>query len=393
MRRLVSPLRPDLDRICESLGFAFAYADGEPYWDETVRYEFALEQVERDIEQPTGELYGMCLELASRAVKDEHMLCRLGVPEPSWDAVAASWRASEPSLYGRFDLCYTGDGPAKLLEFNGDTPTSLYEAAVFQWYWLEAGRTQGWLSSDADQFNSLHEALIARWRYLWPGRWVHLAAMDNVEDRGTVAYLADTALQAGRFAKVIRLDDIGVKRGRFVDLADPPIDVLFKLYPWEWLLRDPFGQSAAMQTVHMVEPAWKMMLSSKGILPLLWRLAPGHPNLLPAYFEDEAEAVALGKTYVRKPIHSREGANISIVLNKDVIVQTAGPYDGPAVLQAFHPLPSFDGMRPVVGSWIVGDRACGMGLREDATAITVTGRASCLTRSHKAAATKKLTYR
>ncbi len=194
--------------------------------------------------------------------------------------------------------------------------------------------------------------------------------MDNVEDRGTVDYLADTAVQAGRGVEVLHIDEIGLRGDRFVDLADSPIDVLFKLYPWEWLLRDPFGQSAGMAKVHMVEPAWKMMLSSKGILPLLWRLAPGHPNLLPAFFEGEADASALGDIWVRKPVHSREGANITIVERGVAAARTAGPYEGPAVLQAFHPLPSFDGMRPVVGSWIVGDQACGMGIREDATSIT-----------------------
>ena len=34
------------------------------------------------------------------------------------------------------------------------------------------------------------------------------------------------------------------------------------------------------------------------------------------------------------------------------------------------PLPSFDGRHPVIGSWIVGDRACGIGIRESAGRIT-----------------------
>ena len=208
---------------------------------------------------------------------------------------------------------------------------------------------------------------------MWPGRPLHFAAMDNVEDRGTVDYLADTAVQAGRSVGTIDLRDIGLKGERFVDLGNAPMDVLFKLYPWEWLLSDPFGQSMAMSRVHMVEPAWKMMLSSKGTLPLLWRLAPDHPNLLPTFFEGEAGASALGASWVRKPVHSREGANITIVDHGAAADRTDGPYDGPAVLQAFHPLPSFGGMRPAVGSWIVGDRACGMGIREDATAITGKG--------------------
>ena len=51
------------------------------------------------------------------------------------------------------------------------------------------------------------------------------------------------------------------------------------------------------------------------------------------------------------------------------VARTDRPHDGPAVLQALQPLPGFGGMRPVVGSWIVGDGACGMSIREDGTAI------------------------
>ena len=47
--------------------------------------------------------------------------------------IAASWKRRDASLYGRFDLRYDGQGPAKLLEYNADTPTSLFETAVFQW--------------------------------------------------------------------------------------------------------------------------------------------------------------------------------------------------------------------------------------------------------------------
>ncbi|CCJ76861.1 Similarity with glutathionylspermidine synthase, group 1 [Cronobacter muytjensii 530] len=35
------------------------------------------------------------------------------------------------------DFVWTGQGPVKLLEYNADTPTSLYESAYFQWQWLK----------------------------------------------------------------------------------------------------------------------------------------------------------------------------------------------------------------------------------------------------------------
>ena len=58
-----------------------------------------------------------------------------------------SWRAAEPELYGRMDLVF-GAGPAKLLEYNADTPTALYESAAFQWIWLEEMAAAGALRRD-----------------------------------------------------------------------------------------------------------------------------------------------------------------------------------------------------------------------------------------------------
>jgi len=35
-----------------------------------------------------------------------------------------------------------------------------------------------------------------------------------------------------------------------------------------------------------------------------------------------------------------------------------------------HPLPHFAGGYPLIGSWVIGDRPSGIGIREDATLIT-----------------------
>jgi glutathionylspermidine synthase len=110
-----------------------------------------------------------------------------------------------------------------------------------------------------------------------------------------------------------------------------------------------------------------MLLSNKAILPVLWEMFPGHPNLLPAAFDDGDE---LPRGWVRKPLFSREGANIEMRYADGRLLRADGPYDGPAIRQALHPLPDFEGRYPLIGSWVVGDRACGMGVREDDTPIT-----------------------
>ncbi len=373
MRRIAITPRANLDARAKEYGFSFHAQGDQIYWDESAYYAFTLEEIERDLEAPSNELASMCLELAGRICADERLLQKLAIPKHAWDLIAASWRVQEPSLYGRFDLAFGGDGPAKLLEYNADTPTSLFEAAVFQWIWLEDLIGAGTFHKDADQYNSLHEKLIARLRTIVKGVPLHLTDMaDNEEDRGFIAYLEDCAKQAGLATTYLAISDIGVDRhAEFVDLASRKIECLFKLYPWEWMFADAFGSSPAMRRTRFIEPAWKAVLSNKGILPLLWEMAPGHPNLLPAFFESDPKKAELGAHFAHKPIYSREGENVLIVDGDQVLAREEGTYGAEGfVRQAIAPLRCFDGHYPVIGSWIIGDEACGIGIREDETMIT-----------------------
>jgi glutathionylspermidine synthase len=120
-----------------------------------------------------------------------------------------------------------------------------------------------------------------------------------------------------------------------------------------------------------IEPAWKMLLSNKALLALLWERHPGHPNLLPAYLDGPRELAALG--YVGKPLLGREGAGVRVVTpGFTVEVTPAQPGSGPLCYQAFHPLPDFDGNRPVLGAWVVDGEAAGLGIRETRGLITDT---------------------
>lgn len=372
MQRIPCEERPDWRDTAARVGFAFHSLGGEPYWHESAYYAFTLDEIERDLEAPTGELDAMCRELVSRAVDDECMLRRLRIPERFWTYIAASWKRGDPSLYGRFDFAYDGSGPAKLLEYNADTPTSLFESAVFQWIWLEEASARAIIPRGVDQYNSLHECLVAAWEGAAAGP-VHLCGVtDNPEDAGTLAYLQDTAHQAGLATTVLAMDGIGRRPdGVFVDLDDQPIERAFKLYPWEWMMQEEFGAALAGASTRWIEPPWKAILSNKGILPLLWELFPRHPNLLPAYFDDDPEAGALGRSYARKPLYSREGANIAIIVDGHAVDTDDGPYGGEGhIRQALAPLARFAGLHAVIGSWVAGGRPCGIGMREDSSPIT-----------------------
>lgn len=372
MKRINITPRANWQQQAESLGFSFHSIGGAPYWDETAYYQFTLKQIEQDLEQPTEELHDMCMALVADVVSDEALLQKLAIPPYYWQTIKDAWQQSSPHLYGRMDFSYNGLSPAKLLELNYDTPTSLYESAFFQFVWLEQQIALGQLPKEADQFNTIQEKLTSAFHSQLFQEPIYFSAIkDSEEDQGTVAYLRDVAKSAGLQTALINIEDIGLDiKQQFVDLNETPIPTLFKLYPWEFMFEDEFGKAVPQSTTCFLEPIWKAILSNKGILALLWEKYPNHPNLLPCFIDKEASQ-PLPAGWVRKPFLSREGANVELHTHDNKQVSVEGPYlDSPYVRQACHPLPCFQGNYTLIGSWLVGDCSAGIGIREDATLIT-----------------------
>jgi glutathionylspermidine synthase len=374
MKKFITDERLDWQTKADEQGFKFHTMYGEPYWDESSFYAFSLTEVETEIEDPSTELHDMCRQAVDEIVESEELMDRMGIPSKHMDLIADSWKSAEPELYGRFDLAYDGVSSAKMLEYNADTPTSLFEAASFQWQWLEDKIKSGSLPANADQFNSIFESLVERFREIFePGENVHFASaggIDNIEDYGTVETLGWAASEAGIIPHYVKLEDIGISNGmQFADSESRVIGSLFKLYPWEDLLQDEFSAFVKLSTCRMIEPAWKAIVSNKGILPVLWKMFPGHRNLLPAYWQGETHNL---DNYVVKPIFSREGSSIDIYeKGKTLASSSQREYDSNAkIVQAYYPLPEFSEFYPVIGSWIVGTRCVGMGIREDKSRIT-----------------------
>ncbi len=395
MQKITLPERSFWRDHAKDVGFTFADMHGEPYWDETSAYAFSLDQIEKYLEDPATELHAMCREAVAHILADEALMDRLAIPERHRDLIAESWRRGDPEIYGRFDFAYDGHTPAKLLEYNADTPTSLYESAAFQWQWLEDQLAAGVLPEGADQFNGIHEALVARFDAVFePGTDLHFTAVGgNPEDYGTVEAMGWAAREAGLGAHYCDLEKIALSDdGQFLDDEDRVMGVLFKLYPWEDLLRDDYADHIAGSRCLFLEPAWKALLSNKGLLPILWQMFEGHPNLLPAFFEKDIEQAMAGQGpvatdvadafdraeaqlaagYVRKPILSREGASVTIFESGEIVERAENNEyaEHPRIIQAYAPLPQFDGFRPVIGAWIVGEVCTGIGIREDRSRIT-----------------------
>jgi glutathionylspermidine synthase len=364
MRRISTRPRPGWQSKVEAAGLSW-HTPGQPYWNESAFYAFTASEIDM-LEAATNELAEMSLAAAQHVI-DRDLYSNLGILETAIPLIKSSWEAEPPSLYGRFDLAYDGTAPPKLLEYNADTPTSLVEAAVAQWYWLEDTHR------DSDQFNAIHERLIVLWGELareFPGHHIDFCSMDDAEDRMTVTYLLDTARQAGLSANSFLIDEIGWDGTKFVAPGGRPLASIFKLYPWEWMVREEFGKHLTSTTVIWVEPPWKMLLSNKGVLPILWELYPGHPNLVKASWNEPKDE----KAWVRKPLLGREGANIT--LHSPAGDQsTSGEYGEEGfVFQDFVPVKDFDGKYPVIGSWVIGQEprgmAAGIGIRESDTPIT-----------------------
>lgn len=365
MRRVpITPRSFWQDKVSDA-GLIWHMDGDEPYWREDAYYSFELAEIEQ-IEQATASMYELMLKAGDHilARQNDSLLHMMGIPEVAHRAIRKAWENEPPCLnYGRFDFGYDGTN-LKMFEFNCDTPTSLLEASVIQWQWKEE------VFPHLDQYNSIHEHLVEKWQDIAPylrGRRLHFA--HNVDASGeevvTVGYLRDTAAEAGLESKLVLIDDIGIDSyGRFLDMDDRIIDTVFKLYPWEWLVREEYAgniMTALDNGSIWMEPIWKMIWSNKAILPIMTTLDPYNEFLLPADFYPPAHA------HVKKPFLSREGANISIVQPGGPTIASDGDYgeEGYIYQHLFHLPEMAPGAYPVLGCWIVDGSPCGMGIRED----------------------------
>lgn len=375
MKRIKILARNNWQSKVEKKGFLYHTLQDVPYWDETACYEFSSKEI-NILEEAINKLHEMFIT-AAQYVIDKKLYHHFDIPEYIIPIIEKAWNESDKnffSLYGRFDFVFDGINPPKLLEFNADTPTSLFEASVIQWYWLQD------YNSKFDQFNSIDEKLIECWKHIheqYRSSIYHFACLKDPgnetpemqlrEDIANTAYILDTASRVnGLNYHFMDISDIGWDN-EFIDEEGKIIETIFKLYPWEWLVNEEYGKHLPDSNVKWIEPIWKMLWSNKAILPILWELFPDSPYLLPSYFEP------MNNSYVKKPKLSREGANISIIRNN--ITEIEGSDEGYGeegfIYQDIATIPCFDGTYyPIIGSWIIGGESAGIGIRESNSMIT-----------------------
>lgn len=360
MKRLALEPRAEWHAWADRLGYAWHSEGGSCSWNEGVAYSLTAEEAE-SLCKSAEEAHRMCLAAVERVVR-ENLWPRVGIAERDVAVLKRSWERQEWSLGGRFDFMFDAHGQAKLIEYNAESALTLIETAIVQRAWLDAASLGG------RQFNTLRESLVAAWQssgttcahVVWRPR--------HREVEATMRFLAETMREAGITTTLMAMHCVGwnSRLGEFVDGEHNILECCAKLYPWAWMFEERFAQHLTQARCRFVEPPWRHILGSKGLLVLLWEQFPWHPVLLPAFSGE----FPLGKSFVRKPLLGREGHNITICSDGRVSQASGGDFaDMPVISQEFVASPRFDGRIPQFGVWMVGDRAVALGIRETESLI------------------------
>ncbi len=324
-----------------------------------------------------NELYDMFVEAGEYVVEND-LFHDIGIPFNLVEQIKESWESDVHwHLYGRFDLAGGIDGqPIKLLEFNADTPTALFETAIVQWAMLKQNDMD-----ESSQFNIVYDKLLDNFKRLvtleesveefeerydgW--KFLFTAIRGNAEEENTVRLLQHIATEAGYETEFAYMDEVEFDSAEGIFYGEDSYELWFKLVPWEDMAIDEselaalLGDIIANQKAIIFNPVYTLMFQTKGIMAILWHLYPNHPLLLNTSFEPLE-----GIKQVKKPIFGREGGSVSI-LDSDgsVLVSEEGEYDNyEAVYQEYIELPSdSQGARYQAGLFYAYE-SCGLGFRK-----------------------------
>jgi len=369
-------LRPLDDKTLEELGFSWhTDSDGTKYINDEL-VEISQDEAEGYYEA-ANEIYDMFVE-AAEFVIDNDLFFEIGVPFNLVDTIKKSWENDVHwHIYGRFDFAGGIDGkPIKLIEFNADTPTSLFETALLQWALLK--------QNDMDenkQFNNVYDAISQNFKRLitleddislfderydgWKILFSSIA--DNDEEEATTKLLQQMATDAGfntgfEYLQNVRFDETGI-----YDAHDNRYEYWFKLYPWEDIAHDEPELATSItnimnaQEAIILNPAYTLLFQSKGIMKIMSDLFPDSPYLLKTSFEPLD-----GMKQVEKTVFGREGANTKIIdANGKVIEQVDGEYDNyKKIYQEYVEFPKdVKGAKYQAGVFFAYE-ACGMSFRK-----------------------------
>lgn len=369
----VNPLQKD---YLESLGFVWhTDTDETSYLSDTL---VVISQEEAEAYYEAGNtLYEMFIETAQYVI-DHNLFHQIGIPFNLIELIKTSWENEiHWHLYGRFDLAGGIDGkPIKLLEFNADTPTVLFETAIIQWAILKQNGME-----EKSQFNGLYEALLENFKRLvtleestdsfeeryegW--KFLFTSVKGNFEEENTVRLLQHIAADAGYQTEFAYIDEIEFSSEDGIFYNDENYELWFKLIPWENIaLEEPdlallLTNIIQNQKAIIFNPAYTLLFQSKGLLKILWDLYPNHPLLLETSFEPLKD-----QKQVQKPVFGREGGSVAIIdENGENIAVCEGEYGSyKMVYQSYIQLPKDMAGQNYQAGLFYAYEACGLGFRK-----------------------------
>jgi glutathionylspermidine synthase len=361
---------PDLfQRRLRDLGLMEAGPDGAPYWNTDAAYALAP-QVSLKWLHAADAVHEMCLK-AIDALISARDYAPFGIESPAMiTAIERSWHARETTFIGRMDFTLGADGVPKLLDYEADGPVCLPEASYLQWEWFEAWKQTGG-KGHVDQENLIYEKLISMWKKVPLGGRVCIASGGDADgdgnpldtaERFTAEYLAETAREVGIEPHLCGIGQVGwdTEALRFTDGEDKVLEILVKLYPWQWMEQEPNAEALPLSKTRFLPQPWTRLLADKALLAVLWRMFPDSPHLLPAALE----AGALRVPAVAKPRRGWDGLGVSLP------GEPTATDAGPLVWQAHCPLPVLDGVHAAPSVWMVDGEAAGLSFRESRAPIT-----------------------
>lgn len=364
---------PD-SKSLESMGLTWhTDMDNSPYISDELLH--ISEKEANDFYEAGNTLYDMFVEAGEYVIEND-LFFELDIPPSLVEAIKQSWEEDiHWHLYGRFDLAGGFDGKQiKLLEFNADTPTMLYESALMQWALLKYNG----LNEDA-QFNNIHNALSENFKRLitlgedtsmfnelYEGWKILFSCItDSIEDVTTTRFLEYIARESGFICDFAPIDEVHFSPEHGLAHNGTNYEFLFKLIPWENIAIDEpemallITQMMQNHNTIFLNPAYTLLFQSKRMLKILWDLFPNHPLLLPASFSP------LTCKQVCKPAFGREGANVCILDEKAKIIESKdGIYaNHKSLYQEFYELNTHNGSYYQPNVFFSYD-SCGLGIRK-----------------------------
>jgi len=371
----LTPIKVPDNRFLEEIGFYWhTDPDSTPYVASEI-VDVTPNEADAYYEA-VNELYEMFVEAGEYVIENE-LFHEIGIPFNLIDAVKMSWDNDVHwHLYGRFDLAGGVDGkPIKLIEFNADTPTALFETAILQWAMLKLNNME-----DSHQFNNVYDAIkdnfkrlvvldgdIEEFDELYEGWKILFSSVKgNEEEESTVKLLQTIAEDAGFVTEFAYMEDVEFSSEEGVFYNDVNYEYWFKLYPWEDIaieeseLARLITDIMANQKAIFLNPAYTLMFQSKAFMKILWDLYPNHPLLLETDFEP-----LQGKAQVEKKIFGREGENTIIVdENENIIEERDGEYgEFPSIFQEYVELPKDSKGNSYQAGVFFAYEGCGLGFR------------------------------